>query len=150
MAERFTQTIRSVGLVPPAGALSGRVNPVLRGFAGVSTLAQYDSLTPVELFARWLEARAPRPENYADGRGPIRTRTVMRDDVKNESTVDVVYRIHVDVGEFGETDRIERITARLEEGEWRFALNSDIGGVGVNMLNAVTLMDDEDEGSSAS
>jgi len=141
--ERFSPGTSSSHEIHAGSERAALGNPVLQGFARVETAAQFESLPLTELFARWLEGHDPRPDNYRDGRCPVSTRTVVGEVVEGDSTIHVVYRIHTDVGIFGQTDGRELVTARQSGEEWRFVPNRDIGSAGGEMINMVMLDGDE-------
>ncbi len=105
-------------------------NPIVIGFARVQSFAELEQLPQDEFYARWLEASAPRPENYDDGRGPISRRNVIGEVHESPTLVHVVYRIQTDVGRYGNTEETEVITAKHTPDGWRLLMTRDMSSSG--------------------
>jgi hypothetical protein len=101
-------------------------NPMLAGFSGVSSVAEFERLSPEAVLIAYLEGQAPKPENYDGGRPPVSTRKVIGGVPEADSVVHVVYRIHTDVGRFGETEEVDVLTLRRAPSGWRIMLNDDL------------------------
>jgi hypothetical protein len=56
----------------------------------------------------------------------VSTRKVIGGVPEADSVVHVVYRIHTDVGRFGETEEVDVLTLRRAPSGWRIMLNDDL------------------------
>ncbi len=105
-------------------------NPAIHGFAGVRSVADLERLSPEAFLVSYLEGHDPKPENYDDGKPPVQTRTTVGAVFESDSVVHVVYRIHTDVGQFGETEQVDVLTVRWMPRGWRVMLNQDLALTG--------------------
>ncbi len=100
-------------------------NPILREMS-VGTLEELAALSPRDALIRSLQGSYDPPEQYINGRGPVRTRRAIGVVDETEQVSHVVYRLHTDRGQYREDDELLVISARRTKQAWRIILNSEV------------------------
>jgi hypothetical protein len=105
-------------------------DPQFNATFGVSSLAEFNQLSPAALFERILRAQLENPEMREMLSGA--QTTVLGHVTEGDSVAHVVYRMRMNVGEMS-MDQVQVAPLKRADGQWRVMLTGSLAG----MMNAV-------------
>lgn len=115
------------GLASLPGAVE---DPQFKAMFGVSTMDEFNRLTPSAMFERVLRSQLEQPE-IREMLSSAQT-TVLGHVMEGDSVAHVVYRMRMGVGEMS-VDQVQVAPLKRADGQWRVLLTGSFAG----MMNAV-------------